>query len=77
MISRCYLFVTVGRHLCLRNEQKEVFPSLSSYLIDPAVRSAMEIQTDNAVLIFDEAHNMVGVGQGCVRTGEDYIEKDR
>jgi fanconi anemia group J protein len=29
-----------------------------SYLMDPVVRSAMDINIDDAVLIFDEAHNI-------------------
>ena len=34
-----------------------------SYLLDPVVRATMGISLDNAVLIFDEAHN-IGE-QGC------------
>lgn len=29
-----------------------------SYLLDPVVRSAMDITLDKSVLIFDEAHNI-------------------
>ena len=29
-----------------------------NYLLDPVVRSAMKIDVSNAVLIFDEAHNL-------------------
>ncbi len=29
-----------------------------NYLLDPVVRSAMNISVDKAVLIFDEAHNI-------------------
>lgn len=29
-----------------------------SYLLDPVIRSAMDITLDKSVLIFDEAHNI-------------------
>lgn len=29
-----------------------------SYLVDPVIRSAMDITLDKSVLIFDEAHNI-------------------
>jgi Rad3-related DNA helicase len=29
-----------------------------SYLLDPVVRAAIDVSLDNAVLIFDEAHNI-------------------
>ena len=29
-----------------------------NYLIDPVIRKSMDVNIDNAVLIFDEAHNI-------------------
>ena len=29
-----------------------------SYLLDPVIRSAMDITLENSVLVFDEAHNI-------------------
>lgn len=42
---------------CCAGEAELVFCPYS-YLLDPVVRAAMEISLENAVLIFDEAHNI-------------------
>ena len=42
----------------LSAEEAEIIFSPYSYLVDPVVRTAMQIDIENAVLIFDEAHNI-------------------
>ena len=58
-----YMFCTV---LCA--EEAELIFCPYNYLLDPVVRVAMAVDIENAVLIFDEAHNIEDVCR-CVPWG--------
>ena len=45
-------------HWCVVADDAEMVFCPYNYLLDPVVRSAMNITVDNAILIFDEAHNI-------------------
>lgn len=45
-------------HLCDVADDAEMVFCPYNYLLDPVVRSAMNITVENAILIFDEAHNI-------------------
>ncbi len=54
---RSGLLDTSGRSNAGAGEAELVFCPYS-YLLDPVVRAAIDVSLDNAVLIFDEAHNI-------------------
>ena len=47
-----------------------------NYLLDPVVRSAMNITVDNAILIFDEAHNIEDTARYAVPCLHEFAELD-
>ncbi len=55
--TQCLLEYSVETYLCDAGEAELIFCPYS-YLLDPVVRAAMDISLENAVLIFDEAHNI-------------------
>lgn len=46
-------------------ENAELIFSPYNYLLDPVIRKAMKVDTENAVLIFDEAHNIEDICRCC------------
>lgn len=55
--TQCLIEYSVETYLCDAGEAELIFCPYS-YLLDPVVRAAMDISLENAVLIFDEAHNI-------------------
>ena len=65
-----HMFLSDLRHsdsaenMCIAGEADLVFCPYS-YLVDPVIRSAMNIALEGSVLIFDEAHNIEDVSRSA------------
>ena len=48
---------------CILAEDAELTFCPYNYLVDPVIRKSMGINIENAVLIFDEAHNIEDISR--------------